>query len=378
MLEKLAQLANEGLKKMYLPDEGIFCHRLVGKKLAKEGKSLLYTFMVIIGLTKAKRMGLKSIFSPGRLFNNVWERSDTKESLGLLACILWAAALLEKDCINKLLKQSEKLLSKYKTKKWQIPTMETAWLLCGVCEYLLKENNHKAILLGKKLFQILENAFKESSGLFSFTTKGRRKNFIKKRINENLGSFASQIYPIMALSKYYQVLHDDRALKIAQYCADTICKFQGPLGQWWWIYNVKKGFVVEGYPVYSVHQDAMAFMGLLELQRALGEAKYEAYLKKGLRWLEGNNEIKTKIYDEKQKIIWRAIQRKKSNSFRTGNFGLGKKELLKIQIAGFINLSPFYVYEFPLSSEWEILFETRPYHNGWILLVWSILREVTK
>ena len=365
-------MANEGLKKMYLPDDGIFCHRLVGKKLAKKGKSLLYTLMVVIGLTKAKRMELKSIFSPGRLFNNVWERSDTKESLGFLACILWAAVLLEKDCINKLLKQSEKLLSKYETKKWQIPTMETAWLLCGVCEYLLKENNHKAILLGKKLFQILENAFKESSGLFSFTTKGRRKNFIKKRINENLGSFASQIYPIMAVSKYYQVSHDDRALKIAQYCADTICKFQGPLGQWWWIYNVKKGFVVEGYPVYSVHQDAMAFMGLLELQKSLGKPKYENYLKKGLEWMEGKNESKVRMYDEKNKIIWRAIQRKENpSSQETGPWSLGKKSYFKMQLAGLLN-SPI-VKKFPLPGKYELLLESRPYHNGWILLAWSML-----
>jgi len=374
MLEKLAQLANEGLKKMYLPDDGIFCHRLVGKKLAKEGKSLLYTLMVIIGLTKAKRMGLKSIFSPGRLFNNVWKRSDTKESLGLLACILWAAALLEKDYVNRLLKQSEKLLSKYETKNWQIPTMETAWLLCGVCEYLLKEKNNMTILISQNLFQILQRSFDKDTSLFSFTTKGIRKNIIKKRINENLGSFASQIYPIMALSKYYQVSHDDRALKIAQYCADTICKFQGPLGQWWWIYNVKKGFVVEGYPVYSVHQDAMAFMGLLELQKSLGKPKYENYLKRGLGWMEGKNESKIRMYDEKNKIIWRAIQRKENpSSQETGPWGLGKKSYFKMQLAGLLNSS--IVKKFPLPDKYELLLESRPYHNGWILLAWSMSND---
>ena len=372
MLKKLAQLANEGLKKMYLQNQGIFCHRLVGKKLTKEGKSLLYTLMVIIGLTKAEQKGLKPVFSPKELFNNVLSNFDIKDSLGFLGCALWAGALFQEKCIDELIEQSEKLLSKYETKKWQIPTMETAWLLCGVCEYLLKENNHKAILLGKKLFQILENAFKESSGLFCFTTKERRKNFIKKRINENLGSFASQIYPIMALSKCYQVLHDDRALKIAQFCADTICKFQGPLGQWWWIYNVKKGFVVEGYPVYSVHQDAMAFMGLLELQKSLGKPKYENYLKKGLEWMEGKNESKVRMYDEKNKIIWRAIQRQENPSFQeTGPWGLGKKSYLKMQLASLLNSS--IVKKIPLPDKYELLLESRPYHNGWILLAWSML-----
>ena len=40
-----------------------------------------------------------------------------------------------------------------------------------------------------------------------------------------------------------------------------------PHGQWWWHYDVRDGSVVERYPVYSVHQHAMAPMALLRPAR---------------------------------------------------------------------------------------------------------------
>ncbi len=52
--------------------------------------------------------------------------------------------------------------------------------------------------------------------------------------------------------------------------AAAICGLQGPEGQWWWHYDTRNGSVVEGYPVYSVHQHAMAPMALLDLREAGG------------------------------------------------------------------------------------------------------------
>ena len=63
----------------------------------------------------------------------------------------------------------------------------------------------------------------------------------------------------------------------ARLTTDTvICELQGPDGQWWWHYDTRTGKVVEGYPVYSVHQDSMAPMALLDLEDAGGPQHSEA------------------------------------------------------------------------------------------------------
>ena len=372
MLKKLAQLANEGLKKMYLSEKGIFCHRLLGSKLQKEGENPFYTLMAIIGLAKARKKGLKPSFVPEDLFQNVLNNFATTDYLGFWSYALWAAFILEDKNINSIVTRCEKLFKNLLNLRKPIRSMEIAYLLYGICEYLTKERSKKLITLADEVFQALIKTFHETSGLFSFTTRTSRKNIVMMRINQNLGSFASQINSIMALSKYYQISDNKTALKIAKDCANVICNFQGELGQWWWIYNAKKGFIVEGYPVYSIHQDGVAIVSFLELQKSLGEPLYEKNLKKGLQWLEGQNELKIKMYDEKNKIIWRAIQRKENpSSQETGSWGLGKKSYFKMQLASLLNSS--IVKKFPLPDKYELLLESRPYHNGWILLAWSML-----
>ena len=82
----------------------------------------------------------------------------------------------------------------------------------------------------------------------------------------------------------FQKFTDPRALDIARQCAQHICALQGKSGQWWWHYDYRTGEILEGYPVYSVHQDAMAPMALLALEEA-GGGDYWAPIAKGLQWL---------------------------------------------------------------------------------------------
>ena len=74
----------------------------------------------------------------------------------------------------------------------------------------------------------------------------------------HVGSFADQVYPIQALARLHRSAADPEALAAADAAARVICGAQGAGGQWWWHYDARTGGVVEGYPVYSVHQHAMA------------------------------------------------------------------------------------------------------------------------
>src|SRR5207248_880072 len=80
-----------------------------------------------------------------------------------------------------------------------------------------------------------------------------------------IGTFADQVYPIYALTRFAQAFGEAKALACAVDCAEAICRLQGPLGQWWWHYDSRTGRVTSKYPVYSVHQDAMAPLALLPL-----------------------------------------------------------------------------------------------------------------
>ena len=84
------------------------------------------------------------------------------------------------------------------------------------------------------------------------------------------------MYPIQALARLHRSADDPEALAVAGTVAGAICSAQGAGGQWWWHYDSRTGAVVEGYPVYSVHQHAMGPMALLDLADAGGDGHLDA------------------------------------------------------------------------------------------------------
>ena len=94
------------------------------------------------------------------------------------------------------------------------------------------------------------------------------------------------MYPLQAFARLHASGDDPQALAAAEAVATAICAAQGEAGQWWWHYDSRDGSVVEGYPVYSVHQHAMGPMALLDLADAGGTGHDEA-ISRGLSWLAG-------------------------------------------------------------------------------------------
>ena len=86
------------------------------------------------------------------------------------------------------------------------------------------------------------------------------------RMRRHVACFADQTYPLQALARAHAGGDGDpEALAASEACAARICELQGDGGQWWWHYDARTGGVVEGYPVYSVHQHAMAPTALFDL-----------------------------------------------------------------------------------------------------------------
>ena len=84
---------------------------------------------------------------------------------------------------------------------------------------------------------------------------------------------------------------------------------QGDAGQWWWHYDVRTGGVVEDYPVYSVHQHAMAPMVLLDLREA-GGVDHVPAIARGLAWLRTHPETRGELLDDRSGVIWRKVGRR--------------------------------------------------------------------
>ena len=101
-----------------------------------------------------------------------------------------------------------------------------------------------------------------------------------------------------------------RALDAAARCARHFCDVMGPAGQWWWHYDWRTGDVVEGYPVYAVHQDAMAPMALLAVEDA-GGPSFAKEVALGLEWLRSSPELSGgSLVDDQAGLIWRKVARR--------------------------------------------------------------------
>jgi len=193
-------------------------------------------------------------------------------------------------------------------------------------------------------------------GLFPHTLPARASG----RFRAHIGCFADQVYPIQALARLSAATGDAEPLRMANRCAATICDLQGQAGQWWWHYDSRTGDVVEGYPVYSVHQHAMAPMALFDLADA-GGTDHVADIALGLDWLRTHPEVMDELISEKHGVIWRKVGRREPPK--------AVRSLSAVTTA----LRPGWHLPaldkvFPPD---RIDYECRPYELGWLLYAWS-------
>ncbi len=189
----------------------------------------------------------------------------------------------------------------------------------------------------------------------------------------HVGCFADQTYPLQALARAHASGTaadgtsggDPAALAAAEACAQRICELQGDGGQWWWHYDARRGSVVEGFPVYSVHQHAMAPTALFDLTDA-GGGDFGPAIRRGLRWMTEVPELaavpsaaEPMILDELG-VTWRKVFRgdpKKAVRAARG---------VTTRVAPGLRLAPLDRVFRPASVDREC----RPYEFGWMLFAW--------
>lgn len=358
-VKELLGIARHGLSSMHR--NGRFAHTMRGVRVGPglqtrlEGESLRYTAMVALGLSKLDLDGQRSVLgdlTAADLAQHAAARAELSDDAGAIALAVWASAEAGGVYAGNLMRRLDALMQSGSP----VDTVDCSWILCaGIAALNLGET--RGIVERSRALLLAEQS---RSGLFPH----RLPNASNDRMRRHVGCFADQVYPIQALSRFAAITGDESALVAADRCAARICALQGEDGQWWWHYDTRDGSVVEGYPVYSVHQHAMAPMALLDL-RAAGGTDYISAIEKGLRWLDSHPEKSEDIVSPSLGVVWRKIARREPPKATRTLSALTTGLKPGFRLPGLNLVFPPAVIDY----------ECRPYEFGWMLYAWFSTNE---
>jgi hypothetical protein len=346
LVARLRALSVRALARMYDPAERLFVFRLrrTPDGVRREGSSLRYTAITLIGVAGESPADVAAVFGDhGRedVAKALVDRAASSTNLGDVALTLWAAKAVGASraaVLARLLEMAPADRS--------YPTVQVAWALSA----LSLDPEAPAGDLRERLAARLMTAA-GAAGTFPHVLGAGGG------LRSHVSCFADLVYPIQALS-FHAVRTGDSATKQAvRRAADLICARQGREGQWWWHYDHRTGRVLEGYPVYAVHQDAMAPMALFAAAEATGTS-YDAAVRLGLDWLLRSPELDGgSLIDEKADLIWRKVARREPGKLTRSAQALVSLLHPRLRLPGADTLFP------PVAIDDE----DRPYHLGWLL-----------
>jgi hypothetical protein len=366
-MEDLVRIALGALPRMHDPASGLYAHKtLLGAsgQHVNHGLNPLYSAATVVGLLAAEQAGFAGVPArtvPGSL-DAMHRLSTTSRDPAMLAVLSWASALANDPRMQASLARMFAMLDPRTASSMDLGLALTAAAHATTVPATPRDRiiDRAASLAGE-----LRRRYTERGGVFRAFGRHRRPRSLALA---KMTSFASQIYPVHGLCEYARLLEHPPDAEIASVCG-RVCASQGPLGQWWWFYAVGERTVVEGYPVYSVHQDGMAFMALGAAER-IGEGRYRAQLERGLRWVSGENELATSMVIREPPFICRAIQ------LRGGDpDGLAGWSSRQRRRAVWTSWAPARrAVGVRGAGELEVLRECRSYHLGWLLYAATLIK----
>lgn len=317
-----------------------------------EGRSVRYSAIVALGvatLSEDRQWAALAGDTVMDLVGNLVKQLPEVTGLGDAALICWAAAETGHPDLDLALRRLAELDIGAMP---QVYTVEAAWTLAALVAAGADadgqvERARERLLDGLASDRLYRHTLGEPSGP------------LVPWYRAHVGCFADQVYPLQALARLHAATGDSAALRAAEQVALGICQAQGEQGQWWWHYDARTGAVVEGYPVYSVHQLAMAPMALLDLADAGGTA-YVAEIAKGLDWMTERPESGESLIHDELALTWRKSARADPGKLVRGLRAVATRARSGARLATLDRLYP------PVSIDREC----RPYELGWLLYAW--------
>lgn len=355
-VQRLVALATRGLVPMFDEQRKLFCYtrKKTDQGLVCEGLSPRYTMMTLMGLHRLEEAGGESPIAIQPVLQSLLANLDWVTDIGDLGVLLWMCALVAPDRLAELEGRVdlETALVRYRAAKKGV-TMELAWFLTGLSNW--------ALACPEKLMRLKDLAFntfgmlKKNRGERGFFGHVSRRGSLNGLVRGRIGSFADQVYPVYAMTRFFQAYQEDSAIQMALQCGRGLCDAQGSLGQWWWHYDSSTGRVLEGYPVFSVHQHAMGPMTLFALGEA-AQCDFSPWIYRGLNWINAKNELQFDMEDDSAQLVWRCQYRPTSQV----------KTYLKAAMIPRSSGTPYQA-----KKDLKVLFECRPYELGWLLYAFA-------
>jgi hypothetical protein len=353
LVQRLLGIAVRSLPRAFLDGEFVFRldgvrEQAVTWKLTPSGKSQRYGAITALGLLRLPEPAQRGVLAGETchdLVTRLSSRLDHLTDLGDVALTCWAAAEARHDALPRALDR----LARLDDPERQAPVVDAAWTV-------------SALVAARRLADVEEHLERARRRLLA-----ARRSAVYSHVTGDatswprghVGSFADQVYPVQALARLHASADDQPALAAADAVAGTICTAQGESGQWWWHYDSRLGSVVEGYPVYSVHQHAMAPMVLMDLAEAGGAGHVDAICR-GLRWLADPPETAEALILDDPPITWRKVARSDRRKAVRGLRAASTRIRPGWRLAALDRAFP----------PGAVDHECRPYELGWLLFSW--------
>jgi hypothetical protein len=362
LLDKLLRIAQLRLAQQH--DNGEFVFTVTGEALADQhgpgggwrlrraGTSLRYGAITALGLLRLPEPDQRTVLGGMTAIDLVGQQAkqiDEISGLGDAALVCWAAAESGHADLDHALQR----LAALDQPERPVDVVSAAWVVSALAAArpLADVEGHLAAARQRLLAA-------RGPAVYPHTTGSNTPWY-----RAHVGSFADQVYPIQALARLHRSADDPEALAVAGAVAGAICSAQGADGQWWWHYDSRTGAVVEGYPVYSVHQHAMGPMALLDLADAGGDEHLDA-IRRGLRWLAGPPEGQFarpgQLVLDEPPITWRKVARADHRKIVRGLRAASTRIVPGARVAALDRVYPPGVVDH----------ECRPYELGWLLYTW--------
>ena len=346
----LVDYALEGLELCWLPEQGRWSHiyHLDNRDQPNESvphSDVFYTLNVLLGLARVRRVP-RNIDVPETFKRNVSHLVTLPVSKYAFGVALWTGAELRLELPGDILRHIDLMLSD--KNNWRsFRAQDLGMIIAGVVAQA-KLDPQKWSPLASELFAFLVDRYRSKSGLFFDAAFGPRRRF---------ASFATQTYLTLACYAYGELMHDNRAIEMANACTRKLIARQGPNGEWPWFFDAATGLVVDFYEVYSVHQCGMA-PAFLECAERHDVSEARNAIIKGFNWVLGKNQLGVPMLVPDLHMTIRSQVRKgelHSKKWRVlralGNSILGREAAL---------IDP---------ADLQLRRECRSYELGWIL--WS-------
>jgi hypothetical protein len=227
----------------------------------------------------------------------------------------------------------------------ELTMQDLGWALWGACG-ATRAGVAGADSLAARAFDLIRtNLVVEPSRLPRHSTRRYRRDIV---------SFGSLVYYLRSLHEYAHTAGSHEAESLFDHGVRFALGLQGPQGEWPWLLDARSGRVVDGYPVFSVHQDSMAMLWVLPARDRGLPGAAEA-IPRSLQWGFGENELDVDFYVPGPFVAHRSIERAESAPrLRRYLRSLAPPSGAVFGNAA-VRLNP----------------ECRSYHLGWVLFAWA-------